>query len=36
MRAEALQEAGAWMEAQTAIWESRMDRLDAHLLEIQQ
>jgi DNA-binding transcriptional ArsR family regulator len=35
LRAEALEEAGAWMETCRGIWEGRMDRLDAHLSEIQ-
>ncbi len=35
LRAEPLQEATAWMETYTAMWESRMDRLDEHLSELQ-
>jgi DNA-binding transcriptional ArsR family regulator len=35
LRPEALRDAGAWMETQTEIWENRMDRLDAHLNEMQ-
>jgi DNA-binding transcriptional ArsR family regulator len=35
LRAEALDEAEAWMETCRAVWEGRMDRLDAHLTEIQ-
>src|SRR5919197_1054125 len=35
LRAEPLQEATAWMETHTEMWESRMDRLDEHLREIQ-
>jgi DNA-binding transcriptional ArsR family regulator len=31
MRAEALDEAVAWMETRKRTWEGRMDRLDAHL-----
>ena len=32
---EPLQEATAWMETYREMWESRMDRLDEHLREIQ-
>src|SRR5205809_3518849 len=35
LRAERLQEATAWMETYREMWESRMDRLDKHLREIQ-
>jgi DNA-binding transcriptional ArsR family regulator len=35
LRAEPLQEATAWMETYTQMWESRMDRLDEHLRKIQ-
>jgi DNA-binding transcriptional ArsR family regulator len=35
LRAEPLQEATAWMETYREMWESRMDRLDEHLREIQ-
>jgi DNA-binding transcriptional ArsR family regulator len=35
LRPEALQEAAAWMETRREIWESRMDRLDDHLRDIQ-
>jgi DNA-binding transcriptional ArsR family regulator len=35
LRAEPLEEATAWIEAHTAIWESRMDRLDQHLKDLQ-
>ena len=35
LRADALQEATAWMETCRAMWESRIDRLDEHLREIQ-
>jgi len=35
LRAEPLQEATAWIETYREVWESRMDRLDAHLREIQ-
>jgi DNA-binding transcriptional ArsR family regulator len=35
LRAEPLEEAGAWMETQREIWESRIDRLEKHLREIQ-
>jgi DNA-binding transcriptional ArsR family regulator len=35
LRAEPLEQATAWIEARTAIWESRMDRLDRHLRDIQ-
>lgn len=35
LRAEPLREATAWMETYRAIWESRMDRLDRHLREMQ-
>ena len=31
LRAEALDEAVAWMEKRKRTWEARMDRLDAHL-----
>ena len=31
LRAEALDEAVAWMETRKRTWERRMDRLDAHL-----
>ena len=34
-RAEPLQEATAWMDTYRGIWESRMDRLDEHLRDIQ-
>jgi DNA-binding transcriptional ArsR family regulator len=35
LRAEPLQEATAWMQTCREMWESRMDRLDDHLREIQ-
>ena len=35
LRAEPLQEATAWIERYRQMWESRMDRLDEHLREIQ-
>jgi DNA-binding transcriptional ArsR family regulator len=35
LRAEAFQEATAWMEECREMWESRIDRLDNHLREIQ-
>ena len=35
LRAEPLQEATAWMETYRAMWESRVDRLEEHLREIQ-
>lgn len=35
LRAEALREAGAWIETHRQMWERRMDRLDEHLGEIQ-
>jgi DNA-binding transcriptional ArsR family regulator len=35
LRPAALKEAGAWVDTHTAIWESRMDRLEAHLDELQ-
>jgi DNA-binding transcriptional ArsR family regulator len=35
LRPEPLQEATAWMERRREMWESRMDRLDKHLTEIQ-
>lgn len=35
MRAQTLREASAWMDAQTANWDARMERLDAHLQDIQ-
>ena len=35
LRAEPLEEATAWIETQRETWESRMDRLDEHLREIQ-
>lgn len=33
---EALSAAGSWIAAQRALWESRLDRLEAHLDTIQQ
>ena len=35
LRAEPLEQATAWMETYRAVWESRIDRLDDHLREIQ-
>jgi len=35
LRAQPLREAAAWMETYRDMWESRMDRLDEHLREIQ-
>jgi DNA-binding transcriptional ArsR family regulator len=35
LRAEPLQEATAWIETYRQMWESRIDRLDEHLREIQ-
>jgi DNA-binding transcriptional ArsR family regulator len=35
LRAEPLREATAWMETCREMWESRIDRLDEHLREIQ-
>jgi DNA-binding transcriptional ArsR family regulator len=35
LRPEPLAEATAWMETYREMWESRMDRLDKHLREIQ-
>jgi DNA-binding transcriptional ArsR family regulator len=35
LRAEPLQEATAWIETYREMWESRIDRLDEHLKEIQ-
>jgi DNA-binding transcriptional ArsR family regulator len=35
LRAEALREADAWIDTYRAVWEGRMDRLGAHLNEIQ-
>ena len=35
LRAEPLEEATAWMETYREMWESRIDRLDKHLTEIQ-
>ena len=35
LRAEPLREASAWIETYREMWESRMDRLDDHLREIQ-
>ena len=35
LRAEPLREATAWMETYRQAWEARIDRLDAHLKEIQ-
>jgi DNA-binding transcriptional ArsR family regulator len=35
MRVEALEEATMWMTARREMWESRMDRLDRHLQQIQ-
>jgi DNA-binding transcriptional ArsR family regulator len=35
LRVEALQEAPMWMNARRELWESRMDRLDRHLQQIQ-
>jgi DNA-binding transcriptional ArsR family regulator len=36
LRAERLGEATAWIESCRAIWESRLDRLDEHLQDIQE
>jgi DNA-binding transcriptional ArsR family regulator len=35
LRPEPLREATTWMETYRAIWESRIDRLDEHLKDIQ-
>ncbi len=35
LRAQPLKEATAWMETYREMWQSRMDRLDEHLREIQ-
>jgi DNA-binding transcriptional ArsR family regulator len=35
LRAEPLEHATAWMETYREMWESRLDRLDEHLREIQ-
>jgi DNA-binding transcriptional ArsR family regulator len=35
LRPEALREASAWLETYREMWESRIDRLDEHLTEIQ-
>ena len=35
LRAECLGEATAWMESCREIWESRLDRLDEHLKDLQ-
>jgi DNA-binding transcriptional ArsR family regulator len=35
LRAEPLDEATAWMQTCRQLWQSRMDRLDEHLREIQ-
>jgi DNA-binding transcriptional ArsR family regulator len=35
LRAESLDNATAWMDTCRAVWESRIDRLDDHLREIQ-
>jgi DNA-binding transcriptional ArsR family regulator len=35
LRPEPLREATAWMETRREVWESRMDRLDEHLKQIQ-
>jgi DNA-binding transcriptional ArsR family regulator len=35
LRAERLAEATAWMESCREIWESRLDRLDEHLKDLQ-
>lgn len=35
LRTEPLEQATAWMETYRDIWESRMDRLEKHLQEIQ-
>jgi DNA-binding transcriptional ArsR family regulator len=35
LRGEPLHEATAWMETYREMWQSRMDRLDEHLREIQ-
>jgi DNA-binding transcriptional ArsR family regulator len=35
LRPEALKEATAWIDTRREIWESRMDRLDDHLKDIQ-
>jgi DNA-binding transcriptional ArsR family regulator len=36
LRAEPLRQATAWMETYRQLWENRLDRLDAHLKNIQQ
>jgi DNA-binding transcriptional ArsR family regulator len=35
LRAEALEEATSWIETYREMWENRVDRLEAHLAEIQ-
>jgi DNA-binding transcriptional ArsR family regulator len=35
LRAEPLEEATAWIETHREMWESRIDRLDEHLKELQ-
>ena len=35
LRVEALKEANAWMDNYQAVWEARVQRLDAHLRDIQ-
>jgi DNA-binding transcriptional ArsR family regulator len=35
LRTEPLEEASAWMDTYRQMWESRIDRLDEHLREIQ-
>ncbi|TGL39196.1 ArsR/SmtB family transcription factor [Leptospira perdikensis] len=35
LKVEALQEANQWLEQYKRLWEERLDRLDAYLLELQ-
>ncbi|PJZ47159.1 ArsR/SmtB family transcription factor [Leptospira brenneri] len=35
LKVEALQEANEWLEQYKKIWEERLDRLDAYLIELQ-
>jgi DNA-binding transcriptional ArsR family regulator len=35
LRPEALDEADAWIESHRAVWRERMERLDAHLRELE-
>jgi DNA-binding transcriptional ArsR family regulator len=36
LRVEALEDAEAWMDTCRVVWQGRLDRLDAHVAELQQ